>query len=160
MRLNNGTSTAVLDWGPGGDTRRPQMNRYMKLTNSTGKDMFLPENSAAEKLAVYNSLSVSGVTKLKGQYYVGSTLYNNTAAIGTGPCWFGNSNSAAYVDPPACPSGFTTGTTADANNVNANDYIGNTSILHGNVSWMSFQYLNYGCSSGVYAKFRVRYCTF
>ena len=159
MRLNNTVTTGVLDWGPAGDGTRPHANRYMKVVNASGKDLFLPENTAAEKNSVFNYLSASGVTVKRGQYFVGSTLYNNKAEIGTGPCWIGNSNSAAYNAPPACDAGWTTGSLVSANNVNPNTYNGNASILHGTAAWMFYQVYGWGCGSGAIAKVQVRYCT-
>lgn len=167
MRLNNGQSSSALRWGPGGVSNRPELNRWMKVINSSGLDIFLPDNSGAERNAVFNNLpgNVSGVTVRKGQYGVGSVLYNNTARIGTGPCWQPNSNPASYQNPAGCPSGFTAGGGggdsgfADVNSTNTITFNGQAGIPHNNATWMAWYALGYGCPSGFVAKWRVRYCS-
>jgi hypothetical protein len=139
----------------------------MKVSNSAGADLFLPDATAAERLSVYNNLNRPNITVFKGQYHIDSQLYRNTAIIGTGPCWFGNSDSATYNTPAACPAGWTEGTpglfgstlyVSEENNINPNDYVNDGTIRHKNVSWMSFQVLDYGCPTNAYAKLSVRYC--
>src|SRR5210317_1340983 len=84
--LANGSSMLVR-YGPGGDGNRPERLRWMIIYNSSGSTMFIPENSAAERSAMwsyfpyrYNPDPAYGVTSTK-------KLYNNVAQIGNGPCW-------------------------------------------------------------------------
>lgn len=148
-RLNNGSS-AVYDFGPGGYARIPLRNRFIKIFNNTGYDMFIPDNSTAEKLSVYNNFSVPGATKLFGQYAVGNNLFNNRSAIGTGPCWNGTPGGS-YQTPAACPSGFTQTELVNNAMTNANLFRfwanneHNTSNRNG---WMAFQEWDYGCTVG------------
>lgn len=158
-RVNNGTTSDVLDWGPGGYTRIPNRSRYMKVSNSAGADLFLPDATAAERLSVYNNLNRPSITVFKGQYYSGSTLYRNTGAIGTGPCWYGGSYSATYNTPAACASGYSDGGVNNEDNVNPNNYVNDGTIRHTNAAWMFFQIFDYGCPPDATAKISVRYCS-
>lgn len=145
-RLNNGTS-AVYDFGPGGYARIPFRTRFIKIFNNTGSDMFIPDNSTAEKQSVYNSFSVPNAPKYFGQYAVGNTLYDNRSAIGTGPCWYGTP-AGSYQTPAGCPSGFSQESLLNNSFTNANLYKNYATIEHNNVGWMAFQEWDYGCVVG------------
>jgi len=119
MRLNNGSSTSILNWGPGYNDgpityAAPTWyhNRGIKITNNSGKDVFLPENSTAEKNSVYRAVPFTSET---GNYYtylvsrsqVNPTLRKDVVAVGA-YCWNGPPSTA--VDPipvpGSCPEGY------------------------------------------------------
>lgn len=176
MAVFNNGSTGIYDYGPGDSPRRPHYNRYIKITNSTGYNMFLPDNSAGEKQSVFNNiLSVPGVSGRGpgNHYYSGSYVYQNPSVIGNGPCWCPNAGGS-YNNPAGCPSGFTQEIAAVDATGNPNSQSGVANINHptaitdgyGNVSgynnglWVAFQALNYGCPSGCVGRFRTRICRF
>ena len=153
MRLNNGTTSAALSHGPGGQFG--EENKWLKYYNNTGFDHFIPDNSTAEK---NSSFAHAPVTKYKGDYSNGGYVYNNTAGFGTGPCWTPNSNSASYTTPGGCPSGFSDAGTLNGNNGNCNDYNTNGGNPHGNAFHMGYYVLKYGCPGSYKHKITIRYC--
>lgn len=153
MRVNNGVTSTAYPHGPGGQFG--QENTWLKYRNNTGSDHFIPDTSTAEK---NSSFASAPVTKLKGGYRHGYFVYNNTAGFGTGPCWYGNSNSAGYTTPAACPAGWLDVGTLDGNNGNNNSYNTNGGIPHGNAFHMGWYVLKYGCPSGTTHKITIRYC--
>ena len=159
MRVTNGTTSSLLDWGPGGASNIPFSNTYMKIANSTGYDLFLPDNSTAEKQAVFNNFSVPNATKYVGQYGDSGILYNNTANItSVGPCWTPFiPGYVPYPTSPSCPSGYTDAGDQYANG-NPNNYEAYPSILPSDLLWQAYQYLQYGCPSGYNSRFSVRQC--
>lgn len=153
MRLNNGTETTALRYGPGGQFG--EENRWVKFVNNTGSDHFIPDNSTAEQQSSYAN---APVTKFKGDYGSGGYIYDNKGGFGTGPCWTPNSNSASYTNPPGCSSGFTDAGFVDGNNGNCNDYASNGGNPHGNAFHMGYYYFKYGCNGSYKHKVRIRYC--
>lgn len=148
-------------YGTGNDSRSPEDGRWLILYNNTGKTMFIPENSAAEREAVYNHFPYAHRPDSGRGYGITSTkkLYNNTSGHGTGPCWSPHSNSAQYTTPGGCPSGYTDEGVANGNNLNAILSNGQTGVNHGNVQWMFYLDQRYGCPTGFFAKYSIRYCT-
>jgi len=149
----------LVRYGPGGDGNRPERLRWMIIYNSSGSTMFIPENSAAERSAMwsyfpyrYNPDPAYGVTSTK-------KLYNNVAQIGNGPCWNNSSNSANYKTPGGCPSGYTDEGVANFNNLRPNYENGRTGVNHGDGAWMFYFDKDYGCSGTTYMKASIRYCT-
>lgn len=156
---NLGSGSSLLGrYGDGGDGNRPERLRWVILFNNSGSTMFIPENTAAERDAVYNNFP----NKYKPDPAYGVTgnrrLYNNTAAIGNGPCWNNNSFSANYNTPAGCPSGYTNEGVVNQDNVNPNSQNGVTGIFHNSGVWMFYFEKDYGCSSGSFAKVSVRRC--
>jgi hypothetical protein len=113
-RLNNTQVSAVLNWGPGYNNGPDQYayptyyhNRGIKIYNTTGKDLFLPDNSTGEKNAVFNY--VPG-TVYRGNWVDSQgCLRRDQIAFGN-YCWNGvPGGSDPRPTPPACPSGYTDG---------------------------------------------------
>jgi hypothetical protein len=106
MRVNNGSNTGIKDWGPGGGYHVLK-NRGIIVFNSTGVDMFYPDNSSGEYNSVFNNVgNVSGVSVVKGDFI---DAYGNLRKdqVGFGNyCWNGYPGEAAPV-PAGCPSGYT-----------------------------------------------------
>ena len=115
-RLNNGVTDSVRSWGPGYNDgpnyyTAPTWyhNRGIQMYNNSGKDLFLPENSEAERNAVYRN-------RAAGYGYSGhwvdsaGRLRRDQVAVGN-YCWNGPPNTAvdAQPTPPACESAFTDG---------------------------------------------------
>jgi hypothetical protein len=150
-----------------------QKYRWKRWTNSTGKSLFIPENSSAERASVGNNLqSVSGVSRTVG--------------------WFGSPNGVStvfyvqstwngcYVDVPgpsenpSDPSGCSGGDT-DYSGVIAGSAIGTVGTTAGTSNpWNSYE-LGFGYSlssggsesgpdlnattcGGFYFRYKVRYC--
>lgn len=115
-RLNNSVADGVRSWGPGYNDGPDQYsaptwyhNRGMKITNTTGKDLFLPDNAEAERNSVYRAGPGSRAT---GNWVDSAgRLRRDQVAVGV-YCWNGpNFNFAAdpQPTPPACPSGYSDG---------------------------------------------------
>ncbi len=157
MRLDSGATSAAKEHGPGGDSQRPMMYKWLKYINNTADDHFIPENSTAEKRASYDH---APVTKMKGRYSHGGYVYKNTMGFGTGPCWTPTSNSAVHQAPPGCATGWNDDGTIKSNTQdNSNWYAYNTSNPHANPFHMGFYINRWGCpSSHPYHKIWVRYC--
>jgi hypothetical protein len=116
-RLNNGLVDSVRSWGPGYNDgpnyyTAPTWyhNRGIQITNNTGKDLFLPDNSEAERNAVYRN-------RAAGYAFTGhwvdsaGRLRRDQVAVGI-YCWSGpNFDFAAdpQPTPPACESAYTDG---------------------------------------------------
>jgi len=111
-RLNNTVADSVRSWGPGYNDGPDNYaaptwyhNRGMKITNNTGKDLFLPDNSEAERNSVYR---VGPGSRETGAWVDSSgRLRRDQVAIGN-YCWSGYPNEAQPT-PPSCPSGYTDG---------------------------------------------------
>ncbi len=156
-------------YGPGNDGNRPERYRWCIVYNTSSSNMFLGENSAAERYSIWNEFQDSG-GRVYGdgrQYNTGTStygytstrrLYNNTAQIGNGPCWNWNSNSANYRTPANCPGGFTREGRTNNNNVNPNNYNATTGVFHYNGAWMFFMEKDYGCGGNAYMKVSVNRC--
>ena len=151
--LANGAST-LGRYGDGGDSNRPEWGRWVILYNNSGKTMFIPEKTSAERDSVYNHFPTkygSGPA-----YGYSNNLYDNTTAHATGPCWspyFGGS----YNTPGGCPSGYTDGGVTNGTG-NALDYKYSTGVQHNTVPWMFYIENNYGCPSGWIGGYSIRYC--
>ena len=115
-RLNNGVADSVRSWGPGYNDGPDYYaaptwyhNRGMKITNNTGKDLFLPDNSEAERNAVYRAGPGSRET---GNWVdIVTYLRRDQVAVGN-YCWSGpnfNFSIDPQPIPPSCPSGYTDG---------------------------------------------------
>jgi len=113
MRLNNGVTDIVRSWGPGYNDGPDSYaaptwyhNRGMTINNQTGKDLFLPDNTEAERNSVYRAGPGSRET---GNWVdSGGYLRRDQVAVGI-YCWSGpNFNFAAdpQPTPPECPSGY------------------------------------------------------
>lgn len=153
MRLNNGQWSTALRWGPG--SGYGEEGRWVKFYNGSGADQFVPDNSTAEQNSAYAS---APLTMRKGDYGDSGYVYNNTAGFGTGPCWYGNSNSASYTTPGGCPSGFSDAGVVNGNNGNCNSFSGTGGSPHGNAFHMGYYVLKYGCPANTYHKISIRYC--
>jgi hypothetical protein len=158
--ISNGTSL-LNRYGPGDSNSYPERGRWMIVVNNSGLTMFLPENSQAERTAIYNNFPNRIVG---GHYGIASRLYNNTARVGNGACWTGPGNTGNYNDPPGCPGGWTDagtveGSVTDPGNQNPNSLVGRAGNPHANPFWMAWYALGYGCPGNApYAKWRARYC--
>lgn len=161
-RLNNGNGLYGQDYGPGGDVNRPIINRFISIYNATGADMFIPDNSAAERVSVYNYVgNVPGVTAKKGRYWASPYLYQSTAIMGIpggSPCWSPRTPGAIYRTPAGCPSGFNDIGVTNQQNVNPNTYRYDGTVRHGTLAWEFYQVLAYGCPTPFVANISVRRC--
>ena len=117
MRLNNQVLDSVRSWGPGYNDgpnyyTAPTWyhNRGIQMFNSSGKDLFLPDNSEAERNAVYRSRAT--ISSYTGDW-VDSAGRLRRDQVATGNyCWSGpnfNFSVDPQPNPPACPSGYSDG---------------------------------------------------
>jgi hypothetical protein len=116
-RLNNGVADSVRSWGPGYNDGPDYYaaptwyhNRGIQITNNTGKDLFLPDNSEAERNAVYRNRG-AGYGFTGNWVDSAGRLRRDQVAVGI-YCWSGpNFNFAAdpQPTPPACESAYTDG---------------------------------------------------
>ena len=170
-RLQDGNSyTFRMGAGTGGNSR-PELGRWMKITNNNALDMMIPQNSEGERNAVYANMGVgsvgASVSVAYGQYGVGTTLYNNTsnmATISGAPCWgapptYAGTPSATYATPPSCPSGFSDQGVTNTRNAATSQTVGHTGVNHNDQPWMFYQYAGYICPAGFVANISVRVCT-
>ena len=115
-RLNNSVVDSVRSWGPGYNDGPDNYaaptwyhNRGMKITNTTGKDLFLPDNAEAERNSVYRA----GPGSRETGNWVDSSGRLRRDQVATGIyCWSGlpfNNSMDPQPTPPACPSGYTDG---------------------------------------------------
>jgi len=115
-RVNNDQYDAPRRWGPGYNDGPDNYaaptwyhNRGMKINNQTGKDLFLPDNSEAERNSVYRAGPGSRET---GNWMdVAGRLRRDQVAVGV-YCWSGpnfNFSLDPQPTPPACPSGYSDG---------------------------------------------------
>ena len=111
-----GNSSVTKRYGAGsGGNSRPELGRWIKITNSSSLASPLFENTTAEQESMYSNISgASNISVETGQYGIEgtNTLYSNTASMATvsgAPCWSPSTPSATYATPPGCPSGFTDG---------------------------------------------------
>jgi|SaaInlV_125m_DNA_1040241.scaffolds.fasta_scaffold11760_4 hypothetical protein len=156
-------------YGPGNDGNRPERYRWCIVYNTDSSNMFLGEQTAAERYSIWNEFQDSG-GRVYGdgrQYNLGTStygytstrrLYNNTAQIGNGPCWNWNSNSANYRTPANCPGGFSYEGRTNNNNVNPNNQNGRVGVFHYDGAWMFFMEKDYGCGGNAYMKVSVNRC--
>ena len=145
MRLNNGSTTGSLDYGAGGNAQFPQAGRWIKIYNGTGADMFVPDNSTAEKNSTYNYVgNIGSVTTWKGHAGDATYTYYYTANYGTGVCWY-PSFGGTWQAPDACPSGWTDAGTVQTFS-NPNSFYGNGTLQNGDAGWMCYQVWGWGCS--------------
>lgn len=155
--LANGASR-IARYGPGGQSDRPEYNRWVYLTNPSGLTMFLPENSEAERNAIYNNFPYK-TQYVRGYGTTGTggvRLWQNSNAIGTGPCWstfFGGT----YATPAACASGFTQEGSVVNAYTNPLSYTGLTT-QHTNVGWQFYLQYRYGCPDTFRMGASTRYC--
>ena len=156
--LSNGSSI-LGRYGPGSSAGLPERDRWTILYNDSGRTMFIPEKTQAERTAVYNNFPYKH--RSGPSYGVTSTkkLYANTTGHGTGPCWTPHSNNASYTTPGGCPSGYTDEGVVNGNNLNAINANFQTGVNHGDIQWMFYFDNAYGCPSGYFAKYSIRYCT-
>ena len=115
-RLNNGVTDSVRSWGPGYNDGPNYYtvptwyhNRGIQMYNNSGKDLFLPDNSEAERNAVYRNRAAGYA--FSGDW-VDSAGRLRRDQVATGIyCWNGPPNTAvdAQPTPPACPSAYTDG---------------------------------------------------
>lgn len=161
----NANFWAMGNYGPGGPAARPQLNRWVVFQGIANAAMFIPQNSAAERLSVYNSNAFQ--TRRTGQYTldVGSgnnryQLYQNNAAIGNGPCWIGltGGNNSNYNTPPGCGAGLTDGGVDNEKPINPNDYANQATIQHNAAGWTFYQNKGYGCATGNSTGISNRWC--
>lgn len=165
-RLQDGNSY-TFRMGAGTDgNNRPEIGRWMKITNNNALDMMIPENSEGERNAVYANMGVgsvgASVSVAYGQYGVGSTLYNNTSTMATvsgAPCWSPSTPSATYATPPSCPSGFSDQGVTNTKDASTYQAAGQTGVNHNDQPWMFYQYANYICPSPFVGNISVRVCT-
>lgn len=162
--LVNG-DTILGRYGSGNDSRSPELGRWLILYNNTGKTMFIPENSAAERESVYENFPYAYRADSGGRGYgVTSTkkLYNNVCTNGLqngSGCSHPHTNQQVFVTPGACPSGYTDEGILYVHNANALNQNGQTGVKHGNVEWMFYIDQLYGCPSPFLAKYAARQCT-
>lgn len=157
MRLNNGSTSGSLDYGPGGNSARPQASRWFKIYNGTGADMFVPDNSTAEKNNTYNYVgNIPGVSQWKGMAGDATYTYTYTADLGTGPCWYPNFGGS-WVAPAACPSGWT-----EVSNfqgfTNPNFASGVGTVSNTSAAWVFYQVYGWGCGAPYQLAAWVRVC--
>lgn len=156
---NLSTGQSILGrYGPGGDNARRERIRWVRLFNNSGSTMFIPELTQAERNSVYYNFPQ--LDRPEPGYGVTSTrrIYNNTAIIGNGPCWNGNSNAANYRTPPGCPSGWADEGITNTNNVQPNNQFARNGVFHNDGSWMFYFEKGYGCFGNATAKVSVRKC--
>ena len=116
-RLNNGLVDSVRSWGPGYNDgpnyyTAPTWyhNRGIQITNNTGKDLFLPDNSEAERNAVYRNRG-AGYGFTGNWVDSAGRLRRDQVAVGI-YCWSGpnfNFSLDPQPTPPACESAYTDG---------------------------------------------------
>lgn len=152
--------------GPGGvvdayGAPMPLLNKAALITNNrTDYDLFIPTNTVEEKAAFYNYVGqTSDIEVLYGQYIYDNYLWNNTAAIGTGPCW-NSSGNGSYLTPPSTPLGFVE---ESIEQEDCTPYIwsdDNDIVHHSDVGWLFFMSMHWGCSAPGYTwqKASVRKC--
>ena len=160
----DGNSSVVVRYGPGsGGNSRPELGRWMKITNSSSQASPLFENTETEKNSMYSNIgSASNISVKFGQYGVSTTLYNNTSAmavISGAPCWSPSTPSATYATPPACPSGFSDGGVTNTRNASTFQTVGQAGVNHTDQPWMFYQYAGFVCPSPFVANISVRNCT-
>jgi hypothetical protein len=157
--LANGSKISV-NYGAGDSGSRPLHGKAIRIGNSTGNTLFLPDNSAAEKASMYNNFPKTGITGDKGEYLYndGSTDYVVSLTVslgGEGYCYSPSAPGAGA--PPSCPAGWT-----DAGAIygqgNPNTYSGDGTIRFGDVGWNFYQSQAYGCSGGYVFGMGVRRC--
>ena len=162
----NGNSSVTKRYGAGsGGNNRPELGRWIKITNSSSLASPLFENTTAEKESMYSNISgASNISVEVGQYGIEgtNTLYNNTSNMATvngAPCWSPSTPAATYATPPFCPSGFTDGGITNTKDASTYQTVGQTGVNHGDQPWMFYQYAGYKCVAPFVANISVRLCT-
>jgi len=87
-----------------------QKYRWKHWSNATGKTLFIPEKSSAERSSVHTKLQgVSGVTRTVGWFGSPNGQYIVTSVTGTNltTCWSGAGLPSQVSAAPACPAGTT-----------------------------------------------------
>ena len=125
MRIANGGNTEVLNWGPGYNDgplyySAPTWyhNRGTIIRNNSGQDVFIPENTEAERNSVYRAQPFGSEANLYYYYFpkyptytsgdVNPTIRQNQVATGI-YCWNGPNIPIAsdpFAIPPDCPAGY------------------------------------------------------
>ena len=161
-----GNSSVTKRYGAGsGGNDRPELGRWIKITNSNSLASPLFENTTAEKESMYSNISgASNISVETGQYGIEATntLYSNTSNMATvsgAPCWSPSTPSATYATTPSCPSGFTDGGVTNTRNASTHAERNRTGVNHGEQPWMFYQYAGYICPSPYVANISVRICT-
>jgi len=184
-RLDSGNYTAGLEWGLDQNTKSnlfpvydayghviPSKNADFLFKNTGTNSVMIPYNTQAEREAFINYCYGAGINST-GQGYLyddvgfgritsaNTKYWNNTAAIGNGPCWSGASDPTPVTPPPAPNGDYTVETSKTASNLTVYlDWgqganvggltLDNTttplSYLHDYESWQFYRYTTYGCA--------------
>ena len=162
----NGNSSVTKRYGAGsGGNSRPELGRWIKITNSNSLASPLFENTTAEQESMYTNISsASNISVETGLWGIEGTdtLYSNTAAMGLpsgSACWSPSTPSATYATTPSCPSGFTDGGVTNTKDASTHAERNRTGVHHGEQPWMFYQYAGYICSSPYVSNISVRICT-
>ena len=161
-----GNSSVTKRYGAGsGGNSRPELGRWIKITNTSSSASPLIENTTAEQESMYSNISgASNISVETGQYGIEgtNTLYSNTASMATvsgAPCWSPSTPSATYATPPSCPSGFSDGGVTNTKDASTYQAVGQTGVNHNDQPWMFYQYAGYICNSPFVSNISVRICT-
>ena len=161
-----GNSSVTKRYGAGsGGNDRPELGRWIKITNSNSLASPLFENTTAEKESMYSNISgASNIIVETGQSGIEgkNTLYSNTSNMATvsgAPCWSPSTPSATYATTPGCPSGFTDGGVTNTKDASTHSERNRTGVNHGEQPWMFYQYAGYICNSPFVSNISVRICT-
>ena len=162
----NGNSSVTKRYGLGtGGNARPEIGRWIKITNSNSLASPLFEGSDSMKDNMYSNLSgASNLSTETGLWGIEgtNTLYSNTAAMGLpsgSACWSPSTPSATYATPPDCPLGFNDNGVTNTRNVTTSDEVNKTGVHNGDPGWMAYQYLGYFCPGSFVSNISVRECT-
>jgi len=162
----DGNSSVTKRYGAGsGGNARPELGRWIKITNSNSLASPLFENTTTEQESMYSNISgASNITVETGLWGIEgtNTLYSNTAAMGLpsgAACWSPSTPSATYATPPSCPSGFTDNGVTNTKDVQTSDEVNKTGVHNGDAGWMAYQYLGYYCPGSFVSNISVRECT-
>ena len=83
----NGNSSVTKRYGAGsGGNSRPELGRWIKISNTSSSASPLFENTTAEQESMYSNISgASNIVVETGQYGIEgtNTLYSNTASMAT-----------------------------------------------------------------------------
>ena len=162
----NGNSSVTKRYGSGsGGNARPELGRWIKITNSNSLASPLFENTTTEQESMYSNISgASNLSTETGLWGIEDTnvLYSNTAAMGLpsgAVCWSPSTPSATYATPALCPDGFNDNGVTNTRNVQTSDEVNKTGVHNGDAGWMAYQYLGYYCPGSFVSNISVRECT-
>ena len=162
----DGNSSVTKRYGSGsGGNARPELGRWIKITNSNSLASPLFENTTTEQESMYSNISgASNLSTETGLWGIEDTnvLYSNTAAMGLpsgAVCWLPSTPSATYATPPLCPDGFNDNGVTNTRNVQTSDEVNKTGVHNGDAGWMAYQYLGYYCPGSFVSNISVRECT-